>query len=106
MGAAWWVFRVFASVLVGAAVVGAVGLVLGLLSDGLGASQALQIGALVGAAFGVTAAFGSGATGWTWGAERASLLQAKGEGRAVARELRAEKVLGSSGVGASMVPPP
>ncbi len=77
-GAAWWVFKVFASMLLGAAVVGAVGLVLGLLSDGFGASQALQVGVLVGAAFGVMAASGSGVEGWTWGPSERHYYRPKG----------------------------
>lgn len=78
-GAAWWVIKIFASMLLGAAVIGAVGLVLGLLSDSFGASQALQVGALVGAAFGVmAAASGSGSPGLRWGPSERHYYRPKG----------------------------
>lgn len=63
-GAAWWVFEVLVSMLLGAAAVGGGGLILGLLSDGVGALQALQVGGLVGAGLGAIVVFGPGFATW------------------------------------------
>jgi hypothetical protein len=69
--AAWWLLKLLATMLLGALLVGAGGLVLGLLPGGVEPLWALEIGVLVGAGFGAIVAFGPGVATWGLG-ERAT----------------------------------
>ena len=71
VAAAWWVLKLLAAMLLGALLVGAGGLVWGLLPGGVDTLWGLEIGALVGAGFGAFVAFGPGFATWGLG-ERAT----------------------------------
>ena len=58
--AAWWLLKLLATMLLGALLVGAGALVLGLLPGGVDTSWALKVGAFLGAGFGAIMSFGPG----------------------------------------------
>ena len=78
--AAWWLSKLLARMLLGALLVGAGALVLGLLPGGVDTLWGLEIGALVGAGFGAFVAFGPGFATWGLGERATAAIPTDREG--------------------------
>jgi len=71
--AAWWLSKLLATMLLGALLVGAGTLVLGLLPGGVDTLWALEVGAFLGAVFGAIMAFGPGSARGVGGREQEAM---------------------------------
>jgi hypothetical protein len=90
--AAWWLLKLLATMLLGALLVGAGALVLGLLPGGVDTSWALKVGAFLGAGFGAIMSFGPGSARGAEGENRKQWhLQTERAKRTLVANARSER---------------
>jgi hypothetical protein len=86
--AAWWLLKLLATMLLGALLVGAGALVLGLLPGGVDTLWALKVGAFLGAGFGAIMSFGPGSARGVRAREQEAMAPTDRKGETNARSER------------------